>query len=126
MQGLLVSGTKDGNIFITNASTGEVQSNVNIGVAPRALDLFKGSLLAVGTRDGAILEFDMANQGEPNVYMQGHDTGEAWGLDLSGDKFVTSGDDNKVMLWNPETRRCENTAVINTESRGAKRNKAGT
>jgi hypothetical protein len=58
--------------------------------------------------------------------MQGHDTGEAWGLDLSDDKFVTSGDDNKVMLWDPATRSCVDTAVINTESRKAKKNKAST
>jgi WD40 repeat protein len=83
-------------------------------------------LLAVGTRDGAILEFDTNNIVDPKVYMQGHDTGEAWGLDISGDKFVTSGDDNKVMLWDPATRQCVDTAVINTESRSAKKNKAST
>lgn len=83
-------------------------------------------LLAVGTRDGAILEFDVNNMGDPKVFMQGHDTGEAWGLDISGDKFVTSGDDNKVMLWDPALRQCINTSVINTASRGAKKKKAST
>ena len=58
--------------------------------------------------------------------MQGHDTGEAWGLDLTEDMFVTSGDDNKVMLWDPAERKCVDIAVVNTESRGAKKNKAST
>ena len=105
IKGFIVSGSKDGNVHITDCGSQEVTTTVNIGIAPRALDLWEG-MLAVGTRDGAILEFDTNNLGDPKVLMQGHDTGEAWGLDLSGDKFVTSGDDNKVMLWDPSTRSC--------------------
>lgn len=125
VRGFLISGSKDGNVFITNGSH-EVLTELNINAVPRALDMHEG-MLACGTRDGAILEFDTNNLGNPpKVLMQGHDTGEAWGLDISGDKFVTSGDDNKVMLWDPMARTCVNSSVINTESRGAKKNKAST
>lgn len=33
--------------------------------------------------------------------MESHSDGEAWGLMVDGDKLWSSGDDNKVMCWNP-------------------------
>ena len=125
VKGILVSGSKSGNIHLFDTGAQELISSVDCGNVPRALDYMEG-LLTVGTRDGAILEFNTNDLGEPKCYMQGHDTAEAWGLDLSNDKFVTSGDDNKVMLWDPATRTCVNTAVVNTEARKAKKNKAST
>ena len=32
--------------------------------------------------------------------MESHSDGETWGLAVSGDHIVTSGDDNKIKTWN--------------------------
>jgi len=49
-------------------TNGEISTSLKINVAVRALDMHDG-LLAIGTRDGAILEFDTNAQGDPKVYM---------------------------------------------------------
>jgi len=37
--------------------------------------------------------------------MKSHNAGETWGLEvLNESMIVTSGDDNKVMIWNTEDR----------------------
>jgi WD40 repeat protein len=51
--------------------------------------------------------------------MESHSDGETWGLAVSGDSIVTSGDDNKIKVWNASTRRCEFTGTISNESRKA-------
>lgn len=39
--------------------------------------------------------------GDKMAIMESHSDGEAWGLMVDGDKLWSSGDDNKVMCWNP-------------------------
>lgn len=39
--------------------------------------------------------------GDKKAVMNSHSDGEAWGLMVDGDKLWSSGDDNKVMCWNP-------------------------
>jgi hypothetical protein len=57
----------------------------------------------VGTRDGQILTIAGGNQ---NVIINGHGTGETWGLDLSSDGMVvTSGDDNKIITFDPKINK---------------------
>ena len=54
--------------------------------------------------------------------MEGHSDGEVWGLGLAGpDHVVTSGDDNKIKAWNINTRKCEASGTISSESRKAPR-----
>jgi WD40 repeat protein len=128
--GMLVSGSKSGDIHLFETSSGNIIKSLKIDAVPRAVDL-SANMLTIGTRDGKILEIDTFGDLEdpenvPMVRMEGHDTGEAWGLDLNDYLFITSGDDNKVMLWDPTQRKCSGTAVVNTESRKAKKNKAST
>jgi len=45
--------------------------------------------------------------------MQSHFEGEVWGLALVGNnKVVTCGDDNKLMLFNLETKLCERVGKV--------------
>jgi hypothetical protein len=54
---MLVSGSKSGNIHIFDTGAQELVTSVDCGVVPRALAFMDG-MLTVGTRDGAILEFN--------------------------------------------------------------------
>lgn len=61
-----------------------------------------GNIL-VGDRDGSIME--IKEDDEITNLMKSHNDGETWGLDLLGDgRIVTSGDDNKVMVWSIDDR----------------------
>lgn len=55
--------------------------------------------------------------------MQSHFEGEVWGLalDPNSDKFVTSGDDNKIFTWTPGKNLPIAKGTISNESRKAKR-----
>ena len=58
--------------------------------------------------------------------MQSHNDGEVWGLALDEANVYTSGDDNQVKKWDPFTRQCVDTAIVNEASRKARKNRAST
>jgi WD40 repeat protein len=83
---------------------------------PRSIDFFNGHLL-VGLRNGSILEFkDVMTSDSPveNCLIQSHFEGEVWGLELapSQNKVFTSGDDNKVMMYDYETKKFERKGTV--------------
>lgn len=77
---------------------------IDIGARVRAVDCFNGQML-VGTKDGQICI--MSEEGANKcAVMESHNDGEVWGLALTADAcVVTSGDDNKIMKWDPEARK---------------------
>ena len=46
--------------------------------------------------------------------MQSHHDGECWGMDLinGGEKLVTSGDDNKILVINPDSYKVEKVVKV--------------
>jgi len=109
-QGKLISGGKDKRICIIAAANGSFKLEKFVDISssfPRSLDFFNGNLL-VGLRNGSIAEFRDALTAESpseNVIMQSHFEGEVWGLEIvDGGKVVTSGDDNKIMMFDYESR----------------------
>jgi len=58
--------------------------------------------------------------------MYSHDNGEVWGLTEQEGMILTSGDDNKVMMWNPESRTMEKTWEVSSRRAKAKRGGAST
>lgn len=81
--------------------------------------------MIVGLRNGSIIECNLEDLSQ-KTYMQSHNDGEVWGLSQDGDYVVTSGDDNQVIKWDTTKRECVERAIVNTEERKAKRNKAST
>ena len=111
-QGKLISGGKDKRVCIISASNGvfKLEKFVDISSSfPRSIDFFNGNLL-VGLRNGSILEFkDVMTADTPteNCIMQSHFEGEVWGLEVvsAGNQVITSGDDNKVMMYDYESKQ---------------------
>ena len=78
-----------------------------------------GDKALVGLRDGTIYRLDLSNSSKKTV-MESHSDGEVWGLSLIKDTHViTSGDDNKLKVWDISSRRCEQTAIISSIKRQA-------
>lgn len=47
--------------------------------------------------------------------MQGHSTGETWGLAIGNDGNVyTTADDNQVLCFNPKIKQVEMSGIVNT------------
>jgi hypothetical protein len=97
---------------------------INFGLLPRAIDVKDGNLV-VGLRSGSIVECNLESE-EMKTVMQGHNDGEVWGLDMANGLVITTGDDNQVKTWDPNSRKCTGTAIVNSVERKARKNKAST
>jgi len=67
-------------------------------------------------RDGSIVEF--VNASQPRLLMASHSDGEAWGLAVCPHTglLISTADDNKIMVWDPEARRCVASSIINQKA----------
>lgn len=83
---------------------------------PKSVDTYakmsesRGQHLLVGLRNGTILEVPLAAQEsesqEPRILQQSHFEGETWGLAVTeDDKIITCGDDNRIMMFDAETKQ---------------------
>ena len=53
--------------------------------------------------------------------MLSHSFGEVWGLSLAGDHVITTGDDNKVMVWDSGLRKCISANKISKDNKRIKK-----
>lgn len=122
-EGNLWSGGKDGKVNCIDTSTGQALKSMDFPTLVRAVDCFNGQVL-VGTRDGTIT---LCNGDDKKAIMCSHSDGEVWGLDKNADgTVVTSGDDNKVMKWDPSKREHVETVQVSDKRKKSKRGRAST
>ena len=90
--GKLLAGGKGQKVYeISNGSANEVVGDV--GSLIRSIDCHNGNYI-IGTRDGTIQD------GNGNIWMRSHSDGEVWGAAQLGEgHFVTTADDNKLIIW---------------------------
>ncbi len=125
MNDTLYSGGKDGQVVITDPSSMTVKSAIDFGCLIRAIDVKDNNLL-VGLRDGTIYQSDLSG-GNKKILMESHSEGELWGLaSVDDNRIVTSGDDNKVKVWNINDRKCVSTGKVSTTNNKSKRGGAST
>jgi WD40 repeat protein len=69
----------------------------------------QGTKLVVGTENAEVLEVvDYVEDTAPTIVVQAHHDGELWALDINpchSSQFVTCGEDNKIILWDANTRK---------------------
>lgn len=120
--GKVYSGGKDGKIIVSDPNSGEIERSVEVGTLIRAIDYLDGNII-VGDRDGSIVEINADD--EIRTLMKSHNDGETWGLDFVGDgRIVTSGDDNKVMVWSIDERTCLGQDIVSDVNKNPKAGKA--
>ena len=105
----IITGGRDGfvhvfNIQLTKEWTLDLNTSSPTSVLPQiqALSSKDGQIL-IGTKGSEIYEVNRFNPSEIFRYVQGHfgPRAEVWGLAVhpSSNKFVTSGDDETIRLW---------------------------
>lgn len=115
--GQLYSGAKDGDIHEVDIENGTSKRCWSFGNLVRAVDVMGGNMLA-GLRNGDIWLRPL-DGGEGNVIMSSHNDGEVWGLASKDGKILTSGDDNQVIVWDPE-KRCKEASYSVNDNPGKK------
>lgn len=91
----MFSGGKDGAVFCIDLDSLSATVRCSYDSPVRAIDVDASDSMIVGLRNGSII------RGQNEVLMFSHSDGEVWGLDVSDYPMVcTSGDDNKVIVWN--------------------------
>ena len=81
--------------------------------------------MLAGLRNGDIWLRPL-DSGEGKVIMSSHNDGEVWGLAMKDGKLLTSGDDNQVIIWDPEKRMKESSAQVTATAGQQKRGGAST
>jgi WD40 repeat protein len=78
---------------------------IPVDAIPKSVDFSK--YLLVGLKNGSIIEFDIQKNAK-EVIMHSHHDGEVWGMCVipNQNKFITSGDDNKLLLYDITDRKC--------------------
>jgi len=108
----VVTGGKD-NVLIEFSEDFKEVRRVKVSACPKALDQNGEGSFVVGLRDGSIVEF--VNGTEPKLLMSSHSDGELWGLDICPvtGYVLTTADDNKIMVWDPQAKKVVSTGTIN-------------
>ena len=122
IDGTILSGGADHKLNEIDGASFETMNSIGLDSTPRSVDKL-GETIIVGCRDGNIIEVTGQNK---KVVMESHSDGEVWGLQphpTQLDAFVTTGDDNKIKVWDKAQRKCLSTGVLDPKA-GAER-KAG-
>ena len=80
---------------------GKPEKTIPMQSTPRAIDKM-GAKIVVGLRNGTIM---FGEEGKMDPVLMSHHDGEVWGLEMTPDGMITSGDDNKIMVWNATTHK---------------------
>ncbi len=102
-------------INIIDPSALSILKTIKTDGVPRSLDFSK--FLLIGQRNGSIVEYDI-NKEVRETIMHSHHDGELWGLAILEEQklFATSCDDNKIMLFDFEKRKCIQRGVVKKPS----------
>ena len=113
---LLSSGSRDNKLIVSKNL--EALHTIELPSYAKSLDFHHGKYIAA-TSCGKVIELGEGGA-NPKVIMQGHSAGETWGLAIGPEgKVYTTADDNKVISWDPATKKCANVGIVN-ETRGRK------
>jgi len=110
---LIITGGKDNKVHIFDSAY-HLKSTYDVKSNPKALDYNDGNVLA-GLRDGTIVEL---NSNGSRTLMASHCDGETWGLaiDHTTGFVLTTGDDNKILAWDPKERKIAFEGIINEKA----------
>lgn len=117
---LLLSGGSDNIIVISNPESMIVIKQIQAEACPRSLDY--GRYLLAGLKNGSIVEYDLQSGAREAIMISHHD-GEVWGLCIIPglNRYITSGDDNKILMFDVQSRRCVQKGLVVVDEKEQKK-----
>lgn len=109
---LMLTAADDCRIVITEVGSYKTISEIKSKEIPRGVDIL-GNLVVAGDNKGGITLYKDST--EINSW-KGHHEGELWGLSIANNCIVTTGDDNKVILWDYNKCKAVKVACINEKA----------
>ena len=93
----------------------EVIEEFQIESPVRALDVNEDEDLVLGLKNGCIKIKKLKDSTKTEtVFLKSHSTGSIGGLDFIPEcRAITTGEDNKILLWNLRSKKCEAVGTIN-------------
>ena len=101
----IITGGSDKLVCFVDPVTLSSLRQIQLDSVPRSVDYAK--FLLIGQRNGNILEYDITRNIK-EVIMHSHHDGELWALTLIEERgvFITAADDNKLLMYDMETKKC--------------------
>ena len=110
----ILSGGSDNFINIFDLEFNKIYG-FSVSSTPRSIDFYFHEGVA-GCSNGSIYTFTIedkkVDERKIKELMASHSDGEVWGLDLIDNLAITSGDDNKIIVWDIVKKKKINTVVI--------------
>jgi WD40 repeat protein len=124
VDGKLFTGGQDNKVMIWNSADMSHKKTIDFNSRALSIDFLNDKLL-VSFRDGDIIEINGEDIEGKKTLMKSHDNGEVWGLaDCGLSHIATTGDDNKVMIWDIDKRLHAITKVVSDEKKNSRKGKA--
>ncbi|MCQ2820381.1 MAG: hypothetical protein MJ252_24210 [archaeon] len=80
----------------------------------RSLDINDDEEIVMGLKNGSIVIMNYKNNKRQDLFLKSHCVGSIRGLDYVPDnRVITTGDDNRIMVWNLRSKKCESEGQIN-------------
>jgi len=125
----LLTGSTDQtvNVYQINAGVLAKLHSLPLDATARSLDMIDGRIL-IGLNNGTIREHLLtSNLGQDLI--QSHHDGEVWGLSVVDEvetyKFITSGDDDKLLLYDIKLRKVIGQGKVSTNDPQTKKYQGG-
>ena len=121
----LISGGCDNKVIIFDDENKKIKEII-LRDDVKAVDYINDTVLA-SCENGSIYVYNNIEEEETQKQkevMSSHHKGEAWGLDIIGNFAITTGDDNKIIVWDIEKRKKVKSYIID-ESKGSRSSYGG-
>jgi microtubule-associated protein-like 6 len=109
---LYVSDNKN-FVYIVNPDNLKIDTKFQMSSVVKAMDINDNGDIALGLKDGTIVIKNLQKKTE-RIIVRSHHDGRLFAIEFVPDRFIlSSGEDNKILLYDINSKTCEYVGIIN-------------